>query len=52
MERMKRKELKEKFEKAETQTEQNMLFEEYWNSNAWVRFGVYSFIIIVALLIL
>jgi len=46
------KELKEKLKKAETQTEQNMLFEEYWNSNAWVRFWICSFIIIVALLVL
>jgi len=46
------KELKEKLNKAETKTEQNMLFEEYWNSNVLVRFWFYSFIIIVALLVL
>lgn len=49
---MKFKELKERLEESETQTEQNMLFEEYWNSNAWVRFWIYSFILIVALLVL
>lgn len=49
---MKLTELKEKIEKAETQKEKDKIIEEYWNSNAWVRFWIYSFIIIVALLVL
>ena len=46
------KELKEKLKKAETETEKNGLIEEYWNSHAWVRFWTYSFILIIALLVL
>jgi len=49
---MKFKELKEKLEKTETQTEEKELFEEYWDSNAWIRFIFISLFIIIILIIL
>lgn len=49
---MKRKELKEKIQKCKTKEEENLIFEEFWDSNSWIRFSFYSFMIIVILIIL
>jgi len=49
---MKRKELKEKIQKCKTKEEENLIFEEYWYSNAWIRFIFISLFIIIILIIL
>ena len=49
---MKRKEFNEKLQKCKTEEEKNRIIEEFWYSNAWIRFSFYSFMIIIILIIL
>lgn len=49
---MKREELKEKYKKAETQQERDKLAEDFFKTNARVRYFIYAFLCILTLTIL
>ena len=49
---MKRKELKERIKKSETESEKKELYEQFWEENARVRFTIYSIIFLIVFVIL